>query len=72
MDTAWIAAARRTAFTRAGKGAFAATRPDELLAMVFRGLLAGLPPGAQERIDEVIVGCAYPEAEQGRNATTRP
>ena len=68
MDTAWIAAARRTAFTRAGKGAFAATRPDELLAMVFRGLLAGLPPGAQERIDEVIVGCAYPEAEQGRNS----
>jgi acetyl-CoA acyltransferase len=68
MDTAWIVAARRTAFTRAGKGAFAATRPDELLATVFRGLLATLPPRAQERIDEVIVGCAYPEAEQGRNA----
>jgi acetyl-CoA acyltransferase len=68
MDTAWIAAARRTAFTRAGRGAFAATRPDELLATVFRGLLAGLPARAQERIDEVIVGCAYPEAEQGRNA----
>jgi acetyl-CoA acyltransferase len=68
MDTAWIAAARRTAFTRAGKGAFAATRPDELLATVFRGLLAGLPPRTQEQIDEVIVGCAYPEAEQGRNA----
>jgi acetyl-CoA acyltransferase len=68
MDTAWIAAARRTAFTRAGKGAFATTRPDELLATVFRGLLASLPPRALERIDEVIVGCAYPEAEQGRNA----
>ena len=68
MDTAWIVAARRSAFTRAGKGAFAATRPDELLAAVFRGLLAGLPPGVPERLDEVVVGCAYPEAEQGRNS----
>ena len=68
MDTAWIVAARRSAFTRAGKGAFAATRPDELLAAVFRGLLAGLPPDVPERLDEVVVGCAYPEAEQGRNS----
>jgi acetyl-CoA acyltransferase len=68
MDTAWIVAAQRSAFTRAGKGAFAATRPDDLLAAVFQGLLAGLPPGTAERLDEVIVGCAYPEAEQGRNS----
>jgi acetyl-CoA acyltransferase len=68
MDTAWIVATRRSAFTRAGKGAFAATRPDDLLAAVFAGLLAGLPPGTAERLDEVIVGCAYPEAEQGRNS----
>jgi acetyl-CoA acyltransferase len=68
MDTAWIVAARRTAFTRAGKGAFAATRPDEMLAAVFRDLLGGMPPGTAERLDEVVVGCAYPEAEQGRNS----
>src|SRR5690242_798221 len=67
MDTAWIVAGRRSAFTRAGKGAFAATRPDELLAALFRGLLDALPPGTAERLDEVVVGCAYPEAEQGRN-----
>ena len=68
MDTAWIVATKRTAFTRAGKGAFAATRPDELLAAVFQGLLAELPPRTAEHLDEVVVGCAYPEAEQGRNS----
>jgi len=68
MDTAWVVTAKRTAFTRAGKGAFCTTRPDEMLAAVFRGLLGGLPPRAAERIDEVVVGCAYPEAEQGRNS----
>ncbi len=68
METAWILAPRRTAFTRAGKGALAAARPDDLLAGLFRHALSGLPAGALERLDEVVVGCAYPEAEQGRNA----
>ena len=67
MESAWICAAKRTPFTRAGKGALAAARPDDLLASLFRRLLAALPPGAREAVDEVIVGCAYPEAEQGRN-----
>src|SRR5437899_4619052 len=67
MESAWICAAKRTPFTRASKGALAAARPDDLLASLFRRLLAALPPGAREAVDEVIVGCAYPEAEQGRN-----
>jgi acetyl-CoA acyltransferase len=67
VDTAWIVAATRTPFTRAGKGALAAARPDDLLATLFRRLIAELPPGGLDALDEVIVGCAYPEAEQGRN-----
>jgi acetyl-CoA acyltransferase len=67
MESAWICAARRTPFTRAGKGALAAARPDDLLAGLFRNLFAGLPAGTREAVDEVVVGCAYPEAEQGRN-----
>jgi acetyl-CoA acyltransferase len=68
METAWILAARRTAFTRAGKGALAAARPDDLLAALFRDLLGAIPARSHEQLDEVVVGCAYPEAEQGRNA----
>jgi acetyl-CoA acyltransferase len=67
MESAWIIAARRTPFTRAGKGALAAARPDDLLANLFRHVLGELPAGARDAIDEVVVGCAYPEAEQGRN-----
>jgi acetyl-CoA acyltransferase len=66
MTNAWIVDPRRSAFTRAGKGAFAQTRPDDLLAALFVELLAA-HPGAAEALDDVVVGCAYPEAEQGRN-----
>jgi len=64
---AWLCSPARTPFTRAGKGALAACRSDELLAGLFRHTLAALPPGASDALDEVIVGCAYPEGEQGRN-----
>lgn len=67
MTNAWIVAARRTPFTRAGKGALAAARPDALLASLFQAMMAELPATAPTRLDEVIVGTAYPEAEQGRN-----
>src|SRR5436190_21857460 len=66
MSEAWIVDPRRSAFTRAGKGAFAGTRPDDLLAALFAELLAA-HAGASEALDDVVVGCAYPEAEQGRN-----
>jgi len=66
MTNAWIVDPRRSAFTRAGKGAFAATRPDDLLAELFAALLEAHPASA-EALDDIVVGCAYPEAEQGRN-----
>src|SRR5439155_5922991 len=49
------------------KGALANVRPDGLLAELFRTLMARVPAEAADRLDEVIVGCAYPESEQGRN-----
>jgi len=56
----------RTPFHFARKGALARVRPDDLLATVIRGLLArtGAPV---ERIEDVLAGCALPEAEQGLN-----
>ena len=67
MESAWICAAKRTPFTRAGKGVLAAARPDDLLAGLFERIFDGLPAATRDAVDEVIVGCAYPEAEQGRN-----
>jgi acetyl-CoA acyltransferase len=67
IGNAWIVAAVRTPFTRAAKGALASVRADELLAGLFRSMLAKLPAAAVEQLDDVIVGCAYPESEQGRN-----
>ena len=64
---AWLCAPLRTPFTRAGKGALAACRSDDLLATLFRAQLAAIGAAAAAAIDEVIVGCAYPEGEQGRN-----
>jgi acetyl-CoA acyltransferase len=67
MTDAWIVDAARTPFTRATRGALAASRSDELLAGLFRALLGRLPAGTAARVDDVVVGCAYPEGEQGRN-----
>ncbi len=65
--TAWIVDAARTPFTRAGKGALATARPDDLLSAVFVALRSRLPAAARDAFDDVVVGAAYPEAEQGRN-----
>jgi len=63
--TAWLCEPFRTPFTRAGKGALSGARSDDLLATLFRHLAGAGSKAAA--IDEVIVGCAYPEGEQGRN-----
>jgi acetyl-CoA acyltransferase len=62
---AYILAGLRSAVTKAPKGGFRFTRPDDLAAEVIRQLLAGLPQLDPARIDELIVGNAVPEAEQG-------
>ena len=54
----------RTAVGKAPKGTLRTTRPDEMAATVIRAAVAGVDPAA---IDDVILGCAMPEAEQGMN-----
>ncbi len=61
-----IAEAVRSAVGRGHKGTLATKRPDELAADVIRGLLARVPQ-ARGKIDDVILGCAMPEGEQGLN-----
>lgn len=56
----------RSPFHFANRGALARVRPDELLAQTLRGLLERVPV-PREEIEDVIVGCAFPEAEQGLN-----
>ena len=67
MQDAYIVAATRTAVGRAPRGAYRSTRPDTLLAHVLRSVLAQVPAIDPKRIEDVIVGCAMPEYEQGMN-----
>jgi acetyl-CoA acyltransferase len=67
LHDAVLVASRRSAVARAGKGQLRNTRPDDLAAQVLRGALAGLPGLPLELIDDVALGCAMPEAEQGLN-----
>ena len=67
MQDAYIVAATRTAVGKAPRGAFKSTRPDSLLAHVLRSVLAQAPTIDPQRIEDVIVGCAMPEYEQGMN-----
>ena len=67
MKDAVIVSAVRTAVGKASKGALAATRPDDLAAVAIRGALARVPQLDAKEIDDVILGCAMPEAEQGMN-----
>ena len=66
MQNVVIAGYARSPFTLARKGALVRVRPDDLAAQVIRGLIerTGVPP---EDIEDVIVGCAFPEGEQGLN-----
>lgn len=67
IQDAYIVAATRTPVGKAPKGVFRNTRPDDLLAHALRHLLAQTPGIDPNRIDDVVVGCAMPEAEQGMN-----
>ena len=62
-----IVSAVRSAVGRAGKGALAQTRPDELAGQVIRAALARVPGLTPAEVDDVILGCAMPEGEQGLN-----
>ncbi|MFM6954656.1 MAG: acetyl-CoA C-acyltransferase, partial [Sphingobacteriaceae bacterium] len=67
MQEAYIIAGYRTAVGKAPKGVFRFTRADELAAEVVKALVASVPNLDREQIDDVIVGNATPEAEQGLN-----
>ena len=66
IQDAYIVAAVRTPVGKV-RGAFRHTRPDDLLAQTLRGVVAQCPGLDSKLIDDVIVGCAMPEAEQGMN-----
>jgi acetyl-CoA acyltransferase len=67
MREAVIVSAVRTAVGKAGKGTLKSTRPDDLGATAIRGALERVPALAPELVEDVILGCAMPEAEQGMN-----
>ncbi|MBE2210933.1 MAG: acetyl-CoA C-acyltransferase [Xanthomonadaceae bacterium] len=67
IQDAYIVAATRTPVGKAPKGMFRNTRPDDLLAHVLRSVVAQAPGIDTSRIDDAIIGCAMPEAEQGMN-----
>ena len=67
MQEAVIVDCLRTAVGKAPRGTLRTTRPDEMAAAVFRELLARYPQTPVDEIDDVILGCAMPEAEQGMN-----
>src|ERR1700749_1861821 len=62
-----IASAVRTPIGRAFKGTLRSTRPDELAAVAIKGALDRVPQLDSKEIEDVILGCAMPEAEQGMN-----
>jgi len=66
MQSVVIAGYARSPFHLAGKGALARVRPDDLAAQVIRGLIArtGVEPAD---IEDVVIGCSFPEGEQGFN-----
>jgi len=67
VQDAYIVAAHRTPIGKAPRGAFKNTRPEELLIHVIRATLAGIPELDPQAIEDALIGCAFPEAEQGLN-----
>jgi len=67
IQDAYIVAATRTPIGRSHKGYLRNTRPDELLATILRAALAQVPGLDPASIEDVICGCAIPEAQQGLN-----
>ena len=65
MQEAYIVAGYRTAVGKSKKGGLRFYRPDDLAVEVIKGLVASVPQLEAKRVDDVIVGNAVPEAEQG-------
>ncbi len=67
VQEAYIVAATRTPIGKAPRGMFRNTRPDDLLVAAVRSALAQVPSLDPKAIEDAIVGCSFPEAEQGMN-----
>ncbi len=67
MREAMIVSAVRTAVGKAPRGTLKDTRPDELAAAVIREAVRRVPGLSGEQVEDVVLGCAFPEAEQGMN-----
>src|SRR5215470_13206515 len=67
MSAAVIVSAVRTAVGKAPKGRLSATRPDDMAAVAMRAAIERVPGLRAEDLDDIYIGCAMPEAEQGMN-----
>jgi acetyl-CoA acyltransferase len=67
VQDAYIVAATRTPIGKAPKGVFRNTRPDDLLVAAIRGAMAQVPSLDPKAVEDAVIGCAMPEAEQGLN-----
>ena len=67
LQEAYIVAATRTPIGKSGRGMFKNTRPDDLLVRVLQSVIAQVPNLDPTLIEDAIVGCSFPEAEQGSN-----
>jgi acetyl-CoA acyltransferase len=67
VQDAYIVAATRTPIGRSGRGYFRNTRPDDLLVAAVKSALAQVPSLDPKAIEDAVVGCSFPEAEQGVN-----
>jgi len=67
VQEAFVVAATRTPVGKAPRGALRTVRPDDLLVAAIRGALAQVPSLDPSAIEDAVIGCAFPEAEQGMN-----
>ncbi|MGR3276395.1 thiolase family protein [Acaryochloris marina NIES-2412] len=67
MNNAYIVSSVRTAVGKAPKGALRHSRPDDLGAVAVKGALDTVPKLEIDQVDDLIIGCSFPEAEQGFN-----
>ena len=67
VQEAFICAATRLPIGKSGRGYYKNTRPDELLVRAIQAALAQVPGLDPKAIEDAIVGCSFPEGEQGMN-----
>ena len=67
VQDAYIVAATRTPIGRSGRGYFKNTRPDDLLVAAIKSAMTQVPTLDPRAIEDAIIGCSFPEGEQGAN-----